>query len=99
MCEIFTRTNEPDEKGQIVKTLTLIGTRRGNWRQANGREFLLANAEFNVRQGTLLTHYFKEANEDQHIKINGRDFYEVVSFNHDGNKNTLWTLRLLANGK
>lgn len=95
-CEILNRTIEPGPKGEQVKVFTEVGRRRGDWRQAGGQQFLLANAQMNIRSGTLLTHYFPDADESQFIRINGKDVYEVLTFNHDRNKSTLWTLQLLA---
>ncbi len=97
-CEILTRTTRPDGKGQTVKEFSKLKDIRGNWRQANGRDFLYSSAEMNLRQGTLLTRFFPKASEDMYIKIKGATedldvIYNVVTFNHeDDYKSTLWTL-------
>lgn len=96
IVEIYKQDIVPGKGGQMEKTYTLLVKMRGDWKQIAGREFIMSGAQLNTRQGTLLTRYYKDASEKLFIKINYGTIYEVVTFNHSDNVNTLWNLSSLA---
>ncbi|AWD90232.1 hypothetical protein [Dickeya phage Sucellus] len=103
-CELMRIVKSKDSISRPVISYELIRRMRGNFRMGKGSEVIAnmsavagARTEYqtNVRHGTLLTYYSKDANEELLIKINGTDVYEVVTFEHDDmDSSTIWTLRL-----
>lgn len=96
IVEIFSQKVSPGDAGQVVKVFTLDAKMRGDWRQINGKEFILSGAQLTDRQGTLLTRFYRNADECLFIRINKKDVYEVTTFNHNNREeSTLWTLKML----
>lgn len=84
-----------DNKGVTNKyNYEVIDSFRGNYRGLPGKEILLDLAQINIRGGTLLTRYYRGANEDYMIKVNDIEIYEIITFEHNDNKtSTIWTLK------
>ncbi|QPX74975.1 putative lower head-tail connector protein [Serratia phage vB_SmaS_PhooPhighters] len=93
--KLLKKTPAKDSKGVTNKyDFIVIDSFRGNYRGLPGKEILMELAQINLRGGTLLTRYYKNANEDYMIKVNDGEIYEIVTFEHNDNKtSTLWTLR------
>lgn len=96
IVEVGKLNQVPGDKGEPVKTFSVLDSMRGGYRSVGGKDLLLSGAEMVVRQGTLQTRYYPKADESQYVRIDRKDIYEVVTFNHDENfRFTVWTLTKL----
>lgn len=94
--EILRRDKVKNAGGQIKFEYTKIDEGRANFRSVPSKEILAGNIAVNTRSGTALTYYYKDADESLFIRINEKDVYKVIGFNHDDkDESTLWTLEFL----
>lgn len=94
--EILERQKVKNAGGQIKFEYVKIDEGRANFRSVPSKEILAGNIAVNTRSGTALTYYYAQADETQFIRINEKDIYKVIGFNHsDNEESTLWTLEYL----
>lgn len=94
--EILKREKVKNAGGQIKFEYSKIDEGRANFRAVPSKEILAGNIAVNTRSGTALTYYYEQADETLFIRIDEKDIYKVIGFNHsDNDESTLWTLEYL----
>lgn len=94
--EILSRNKGKNSGGQPTFEYTKIDEGRGNYRSVPSKEILAGNIAVNTRSGSVITHYYPNADESLFLRINEKDVYKVIGFSHDdGEASTLWTVEYL----